>query len=70
MLGFMYLRQSHWLEVLIAFSLSVKMVSTFRKASVVARLRCYFLPLDWVWLSSHLQRAPGLISSIAQIEVN
>jgi hypothetical protein len=41
-----YIKPSHWLEVLITCSLSVEIVSIFKQDSVVAGLRCFFLPLD------------------------
>jgi hypothetical protein len=47
----------------------------FRQDSVVAEVKCYFSPLDWVYGSGakhwlHVLKALGLIPSTAQTEMN
>jgi hypothetical protein len=46
-LGFMHLRLSHWLDILIINSLSIEVFSVFRQNCVVTGLRCSFSPLDY-----------------------
>jgi hypothetical protein len=48
-LGFVHLRPSHLLEVLMTFSLSVEMFPMFRQNGVVAELWYSFSPVDWGW---------------------
>jgi hypothetical protein len=48
-LGFVYLRLSHWLEVLITLGLLLKVFSVFRQDSIMSELRYYFSPLDMVY---------------------
>jgi hypothetical protein len=60
-LGFVHLRASHWLEVLITFRISVEVFSNFWQYCVVTGLSYSFSLLDWGYSSvaKHLPSCQG-----------